>query len=116
MAWLEANVMENSGYLVGSAIFLALLVVLVIAQIVARKIPSLPVLGDYRSLNDIRHYVGRLCRSLARHWIYRRGAAAVHLPPGRARHFALVGGDNIGGQRKHPTRRGLLLGGGSLFA
>src|SRR5262249_53885613 len=35
------------------------------------QIPSLPVLGDYRSLNDIRHYVGRLCRSLARHWIYR---------------------------------------------
>ena len=37
MTWLEADVMANSGYLVGSAIFLALLVVLVIAQIVARK-------------------------------------------------------------------------------
>src|SRR5262249_21821598 len=115
MAWLEANVMENSGYLVGSAIFLALLVVLVIAQIVARKIPSLPVLGDYRSLNDIRHYVGRLCRSLARHWICRRVAAAVHLPHGRARHLVLVGGHDLGEQRKHATSRGLLLGGDHLF-
>lgn len=37
MTWLEADVMANSGYLIGSAIFLALLVVLVVAQIVARK-------------------------------------------------------------------------------
>jgi uncharacterized membrane-anchored protein len=37
MTWLKADVMANSGYLIGSAIFLALLVVLVIAQIVARK-------------------------------------------------------------------------------
>jgi uncharacterized membrane-anchored protein len=37
MTWLKADVMVNSGYLVGSAIFLALLVVLVIAQIVASK-------------------------------------------------------------------------------
>src|SRR5262249_5186046 len=79
------------------------------------QIPSLPVLGDYRSLNDIRHYVGRLCRSLARHWIYRRVAAAVHLPHGRARHLALVGGHNLGEQRKHATSRGLLLGGDHLF-
>src|SRR5215467_9125574 len=37
MTWLKADVMVNSGYLVGSAIFLALLVALVVAQIVARK-------------------------------------------------------------------------------
>jgi uncharacterized membrane-anchored protein len=37
MTWLKADVMVNSGYLVGSAIFLILLVALVIAQIVARK-------------------------------------------------------------------------------
>jgi uncharacterized membrane-anchored protein len=37
MTWLRADVMANSGYLIGSAIFLALLVVLVIAQIVAPK-------------------------------------------------------------------------------
>jgi uncharacterized membrane-anchored protein len=37
MTWLKADVMVNSGYLVGSAIFLTLLVALVIAQIVARK-------------------------------------------------------------------------------
>src|SRR6187455_782874 len=37
MTWLKADVMINAGYLVGSAIFLTLLVALVIAQIVARK-------------------------------------------------------------------------------
>ena len=37
MTWLKADVTVNSGYLVGSAIFLTLLVALVIAQIVARK-------------------------------------------------------------------------------
>jgi uncharacterized membrane-anchored protein len=37
MTWLKADAMVNSGYLVGSAIFLTLLVALVIAQIVARK-------------------------------------------------------------------------------
>src|SRR3989449_4639785 len=37
MTWLKADVMVNSGYLVGSAIFLTLLVALVVAQIVARK-------------------------------------------------------------------------------
>lgn len=37
MTWLKADVTANSGYLMGSVIFLALLVVLVIAQIVARK-------------------------------------------------------------------------------
>ena len=37
MTWLKADVMVNAGYLVGSAIFLSILIVLVIAQIVARK-------------------------------------------------------------------------------
>src|SRR6476660_3268953 len=37
MTWLKADVMVNAGYLVGSAIFLSALIVLVIAQIVARK-------------------------------------------------------------------------------
>jgi uncharacterized membrane-anchored protein len=37
MSWLKADVTVNSGYLVGSAIFLTLLLALVIAQIVTRK-------------------------------------------------------------------------------
>jgi uncharacterized membrane-anchored protein len=37
MTWLKADVVVNSGYLIGSVIFFALLVALVIAQIVARK-------------------------------------------------------------------------------
>jgi len=37
MTWLKADVVVNAGYLIGSVIFFALLVALVIAQIVARK-------------------------------------------------------------------------------
>src|SRR5262249_49487910 len=37
MTWLKADVMVNSGYLVGSAIFLAFLVALVAAQILATR-------------------------------------------------------------------------------
>jgi len=37
MTWLMADVVVNSGYLIGSVIFFALLVALVVAQIVARK-------------------------------------------------------------------------------
>ena len=37
MTWLKADVVVNSGYLIGSVIFFALLVALVVAQIVARK-------------------------------------------------------------------------------
>jgi uncharacterized membrane-anchored protein len=37
MTWLKADVMVNSGYLVGSAIFLSALIVLVIIQISAKK-------------------------------------------------------------------------------
>jgi repeat uncharacterized protein DUF347 len=37
MTWLKADTMVNAGYLVGSAIFLALLIVLVAAQIAAKR-------------------------------------------------------------------------------
>jgi uncharacterized membrane-anchored protein len=37
MTWLKADVMVNAGYLVGSAIFLSVLIVLVIIQISARR-------------------------------------------------------------------------------
>src|SRR5262245_46091484 len=37
MTWLKADVMANSGYLVGSAIFLSALIVLVVIQIAAKK-------------------------------------------------------------------------------
>src|SRR5262252_9713950 len=37
MTWLKADVMVNSGYLIGSAIFLSALVVLVVTQIAAKK-------------------------------------------------------------------------------
>ena len=37
MTWLKADVMVNAGYLIGSAIFLAALIVLVVIQIAAKK-------------------------------------------------------------------------------
>ena len=37
MTWLKADVMVNAGYLVGSAIFLSVLIVLVVIQISAKK-------------------------------------------------------------------------------
>jgi len=37
MTWLKADVMANSGYLIGSAIFLSALIVLVLIQIATRK-------------------------------------------------------------------------------
>jgi uncharacterized membrane-anchored protein len=37
MSWLKADVIVNSGYLVGSAIFLSALIVLVVIQIAAKK-------------------------------------------------------------------------------
>ena len=37
MTWLKADVLVNSGYLVGSAIFLSALIVLVVIQIAAKK-------------------------------------------------------------------------------
>src|SRR6476646_6535908 len=37
MTWLKADTMVNAGYLVGSAIFLSLLIVLVAAQIAAKR-------------------------------------------------------------------------------
>ena len=58
MTWLKADVMVNSGYLVGSAIFLALLVVLVIAQIVASKFHSFLYWRDHCRLNDLRYHDG----------------------------------------------------------
>ena len=37
MTWLKADVVVNAGYLIGSAIFLSVLIVLVITQIAAKK-------------------------------------------------------------------------------
>src|ERR1700674_4627807 len=39
MTWLKADVMVNTGYLVGSAVFLAVLIVLVGIQIATKKLP-----------------------------------------------------------------------------
>jgi uncharacterized membrane-anchored protein len=55
MTWLKADVMVNSGYLIGSAIFFALLVVLVlvVAQIVAGKFHPFLYWSTYSSSRTI---------------------------------------------------------------
>ncbi len=68
---------HNGGYLIGTALFFAILVALVIWQIARQAVPSLSLLGDDRRLDDLRHDDGRFCRSLARHRLHRRLVAAA---------------------------------------
>ena len=81
MTWLgetTAHPVPN-GYLIGTAIFGVLLVVLVWAQIRARTFNPLALLGDDRRFDDLRHDARRLRRPLARHRLSRRLAAAARL-------------------------------------
>jgi uncharacterized membrane-anchored protein len=70
MTWLKADVMVNSGYLIGSAIFFALLVVLVVASCIGRLLqpqrhsaPRWPTLLIVRSASAIP--AGLCCCSVA---------------------------------------------------
>ena len=67
----------NWGYLVGTAIFFGLLVVLVVGADSRQEVPPVPLLGDDRRLDHLRHDDGRFCRPLARHRLYRRLDVAV---------------------------------------
>jgi uncharacterized membrane-anchored protein len=67
------------GYLVGTLLFLGLLIALVICADRVRKIPPVPVLVDHRRFHHLRHHNGRLRRPLARHRVHGRLLAAVRL-------------------------------------
>ena len=62
----------NLGYLVGTAIFAAIFVVAVTAQIARQDVPPVPLLGGDRRDHDGRHDAGRFRRPLARHRLHRR--------------------------------------------
>jgi hypothetical protein len=62
----------NWGYLIGTAFFLGLLIVLVVAQILAHKFHPRPLLGYDCRIDHLRHHHGRFRRPLARHRICRR--------------------------------------------
>ena len=55
MTWLKADVVVNAGYLIGSAIFLSVLILLMIIQNRRQEVSSLRLLGDHRRLDNIRH-------------------------------------------------------------
>jgi hypothetical protein len=78
----------NWGYLVGTAIFVGLLIVLVAGQILAKKF--LPLLGDNRRLDDLRHHDGRFCRPIPGDRLYRRLDTAFLLSNDRAGPLVLV--------------------------
>ena len=85
----------NWGYLAGTAVFLSLLIVLVIAQIFAKKFHPFLYWATIVASTYLRYRNGRLCRSLSRYRLHRRRCAAVHLTQRHARLLVLVGGHQI---------------------
>ncbi len=67
----------NWGYLVGTAIFLSLLLVLVICQIAAKTFHPILVLGNDRCLDHCGHHHGGFRRPLVGHRLRRRVVAFV---------------------------------------
>ena len=81
MTWLGETTAEAgqgglNGYLVGTAIFGVLLIVLVVGADPGAALQSLALLGDNYRLDHRGHDTRRLCRPLARHRLPRRLAAA----------------------------------------
>ena len=67
----------NWGYLAGTALFLAALVLLVSLQIVGEEVSSVSLLGDHHRLDDVRHDHGGFRRPLAGDRLRRRLLAAA---------------------------------------
>ena len=67
----EVTLSLQLGYLVGTVIFGAALIVVLTAQIRTTAVPPLPILGRYHCNDARRNDVGRLLRSLARHRLSR---------------------------------------------
>ena len=116
MTWLKADVMVNTGYLVGSAIFLSVLIVLVAVQIAAKRFHPFLYWATIVASTTCRHDDGRLCHPLAGHRLYWRLTAPVHLPDDGAGTLVPVGGHHLGEHGEHAAGRGLLLGGDYIFA
>ena len=84
MSWLEADVMANNGYLIGSAIFISALIVLVAVENLCQAIPPIPLLVGDPGLHHGWQCDGRFCDPLFGHWIHRRIIAPVYVPYGCA--------------------------------
>ena len=79
MTWLKADVMVNSGYLFGSAIFLSALDRARRHPNRNQEISSVPLLGCDRGLDDRRDGHGRLCNSIFGYRLHRGITAPVRL-------------------------------------
>ena len=98
----------NWGYLLGSALFLALLVVLVICQIAAKKFHRFLYWATIVASTTAGTTMADL--SVARHRLCRRVIAVVRLRHRYARRVVLVAGVHIGRHRHHAEGRSILLG------
>jgi len=99
----------NLGYLIGTAIFFSILIVMVGLQIAAKKFPPLSLLGNHRRVHDMWHDARRFRRSFARDWISGRVTAAVHLCVDKSRRLVLGGGNSFGSDGQHTACRSVLL-------
>ena len=106
----------NWGYLLGTALFLALLGRACDLPDRGEKILPIPVLGDDRGLDHGRHHHGRLRGSVARHRLCRRIVAAVRLRHRHARRVVLVARLHIGRHCHHAEGGSVLLGRHHLLA
>ena len=101
MSWLgeTTNHANPYGYLIGTGIFLGLLVVLVLESTIAalrRFVQRLALLVDHRRLDDGGHDHGGLLRPLARYRLCGRRPDAAGLGPGFAGDLVALGTDDLG--------------------
>src|SRR5229473_1605070 len=103
----------NWGYLAGTALFLAALVLLANHS---EEISSLSILGDNHCLHHVRHDYGGFCRSLVRCRLHRRLVDFVVLFVGHSWPLVLVARLDFGRHRQHAKGGGVLLGCHHFFA
>lgn len=119
MSWLgettpNAGSGGLNGYLVGTAIFGAVLVGLVWLQIKAQRLP-LALLGDDNCIDNGRHYARGLCYSVYWPWLPRWLIVAVELGRDLALHMASSARNGRRESHRNRARGNLLLGHDHLF-
>jgi uncharacterized membrane-anchored protein len=106
MTWLKADVIANSGYLVGSGIFLSTLIVLVGTQIAAKKFHPFLYWATIVASTTFGTTLAGATRSLGIGY-----AAPVRLPHARAGALVLVRRHHLSEHREHATSGSILLDG-----
>jgi Ni,Fe-hydrogenase I cytochrome b subunit len=91
----------NLGYLVGTAIFAAIFLVAVAAQVKAKAVSCVSLLDDHHRHHHRGNHHGGFCRSLPGHWLCRRKPVAVCAVAGLAWLMVLVVGVGCGRYGQH---------------